>query len=721
MVFMPIAIQTKEEQIEEKNSEKYEKITNTTNNFIIKEKIKNENIPKIILEKAGWHFLLNNAQFRGPGKFSGFFKKKILKNKVFIGYFLSYSLYFFSLEGCYIGEDFCSDRKKWIKLKVWEEIISAVIMTIIIQLIFFNKISKINIIHTVIIFPLFLLYSHGYEFPDHGYFNFFYFFAMLLLFNIIFFPFDIIILLIIKNVHKIIMYIYILFLIALFSGIYVHYIVILSNCNEWEKGLNNTSIENNKIKYGCQIRHPKFCVFKIFHNIQDFTKFKKKTCNNYRLANEKENLLKYSKSPYVDESSKLIGYPLTNKCPVCGLDFLFNTDHLLRKYFMNNIVDMEKEDILEKYYENNEPEIVIDFSNNNQGDMKIKVNFNKTLSEERKLLEEKSSPYSDNLLLIFIDSISRANSLRELKKTMKFFEKFMSYKGGINKKYPEENYHSFQFFKYYAFELFTAGNWPFLFYGQSKENNNKTLFTKYFKERGYVTCNANDFCDKENTRTYHNLTYEEIYDHQLIFCDPNNDGISTLTMRCLYGKQNIEHLFEYSEQFWSKYKNNRKLSSIITNHGHEGTLNILKYIDEPLSNFLNKLFDENLLKDSTVFLYSDHGACMPSIYYLTDFFSIEYTLPMLYILINDRKNMSYEEQYMYLHENQQTFITAFDIYNTMGNILYGNDYNNVKNKTIKEDTFKSEYGISLFNKIDAKTRFPKKYAHIHQIRLNNCK
>lgn len=49
-------------------------------------------------------------------------------------------------------------------------------------------------------------------------------------------------------------------------------------------------------------------------------------------------------------------------------------------------------------------------------------------------------------MIIFIDSVSRGNSVRQLKKTLEFFEKFMSYKGGYNKNYPKEKYHSFQFF-----------------------------------------------------------------------------------------------------------------------------------------------------------------------------------------------------------------------------------------------------------------------------------
>ena len=56
--------------------------------------------------------------------------------------------------------------------------------------------------------------------------------------------------------------------------------------------------------------------------------------------------------------------------------------------------------------------------------------------------------YSKNIILLLIDSVSRANSMRQLKKTLKFFEKFMSYKGAFNEKYSSEIFHSFQFFKF---------------------------------------------------------------------------------------------------------------------------------------------------------------------------------------------------------------------------------------------------------------------------------
>ena len=100
---------------------------------------------------------------------------------------------------------------------------------------------------------------------------------------------------------------------------------------------------------------------------------------------------------------------------------------------------------------------------------------------------------------------------------------------------------------------------------------------------------------------------------------------------------------------------------------------------------------------------------MSGIYYLYEFFRIEIRLPMLYMIINDRKNVDYNQQYSNIYENQQTFITAYDIYNTFGNIIYGDNYTNIPNKTKHKDTPKSPKGKSLFEKINKKQRTPKLY------------
>ena len=533
-----------------------------------------------------------------------------------------------------------------------------------------------HIIHIILFFILFYSYSHGLDFENHGYFNFKGYFILLIILFIIFLPINVLIYLIQKNKNKkkLIIFIYTIILIFILILINILYNKYTTDCSDWPKGLNNTFLEYNSTKYGCQI------------------------------IDAKQKILKLSNSPFINDSVNLIGYTLTNKDPICNLDFI-DTDNIIEKFFLKNLVDMENKEVLNEFYKDKIPEVEVDFSKSIYGEMNINLNYNKTLSEERIILEKKSTPYSNNIIILYIDSVSRVNSLRQLKKTLKFFEQFMSYKGASQKKYPYAKFHSFQFFKYQSFILHTPYNYPILFYGRSR-NSSIVLITKHLKENGYITCYSGELCDKDNTRTNHNFTKEEVYDHQFIICDPNRENINVNTIWCLYGKQTIEHLYEYGEQFWRKYKHNRKYLSIVSNEGHEGTLEVLKYADNTIFKFLNNLFNDNLLKDSSIILVSDHGVGMPSIYYPYDFYKLEEQLPMLYIIINDRKNISYEEQYKYIHENQQTFISSYDIYNTIGNLIFGDEYNKIKNKTENYDTPKSQYGKSLFEKINQKIRNP---------------
>jgi len=371
------------------------------------------------------------------------------------------------------------------------------------------------------------------------------------------------------------------------------------------------------------------------------------------------------------------------------------------------LIDIDNKTINNILKENN-PEIVVDFSSNPLGEMNIKLNYNEFLSKERKKLEINSNPYSNNILILYFDSVSRVTSINQLKKTLKFIEQFMPYKGNFNNKYSSENFHSFQFLKYHSFEGYTANNYLKIFYG---ENSGKHVvrITKYLKENGYITALASDFCYRDNTRTFHQMKKDEVYDHQMTICDPNESHWNNMIKRCLYGKINSEHLFEYGNQFWRNYKHNRKFLTIISNDGHEGSLIEIKYTDEIIFKFLNDLFNENLLKDSSILLISDHGESLPSLYYLYDFYQIEYYLPMLYIIINDRKDLSYKEQYENIYKNQQTLITAYDIYNTIGHIIYGDKYKLIKNKTKLKNTAKSPFGKSLFSEINPKSRTPLLY------------
>ena len=80
---------------------------------------------------------------------------------IFIIFGLSYYFYFLSLESCFDGEGPCTTYIDWIKKKVFQEIISCVLLIMMIQLIILNKISKKHLIHIIIIFFFFFIIVMG--------------------------------------------------------------------------------------------------------------------------------------------------------------------------------------------------------------------------------------------------------------------------------------------------------------------------------------------------------------------------------------------------------------------------------------------------------------------------------------------------------------------------------------------------------------------------------
>ena len=625
---------------------------------------------------------------------------KLLVNKYsnILLFIISYIIYFISLEACNEGEELCGNNMKWIYLKITEIIISCQIIVYLLIKIFFNDSSKFHLIHLFLIFILFVFYSHGFAFFNHGMYNIIVF-LILLFFNIILillFKFIIFIFKIKNKVNRILKSFIIFFLFFFYNYKFPNF-----ECDGWEKGLNNTSIDNDEKKFGCRIKFPKYCQYKLFSPIQDYTKILGKNCS-IKKSNSRDIIFKKSKSPYIKKNTKKFGFPFTNKGLIGCLDGM-DTD-ILKNYVLENLFDVDN-----NFKSFSEPEIIVDFSKDSFGDLSINLKYNGTLSNERKNLENKTIPYSNNLIIIYIDSVSRAYSIRQLNKTLNFFEKFISFEGGFNKKYPDEIFHSFQFFKYHSFEGRTAGNYPRLFYGNKRDAKNIVRINKYFKDNGYITNYCCDLCKKDNSRTLHDTSFNELYDYQLLLCDPNVERYHKPIKKCLYGNNDVSYLFNYSETFWRIYPNNRKFSSIVINGAHEGTMEVLKYYDDIINNYLLSLFNDNLLKDSSIFLLSDHGVGIQSIYYMFDFYIYESNLPMLYVIINDRKNVSYKDQYYYIQQNQQTFITAYDIYNTFNHLLYGNSYENILNLTDENPTPKSPLGKSLFDKIDPKFRKSKNY------------
>ena len=95
----------------------------------------------------------------------------IINNFSFFIFIIIYILYFFSLEKCLEGHRRCSRSTSWIKKKLYEGILCSFFLLLICEMMIQNIISKLHLIHIIIIFISFFIYSHGLDFYDHGLFN----------------------------------------------------------------------------------------------------------------------------------------------------------------------------------------------------------------------------------------------------------------------------------------------------------------------------------------------------------------------------------------------------------------------------------------------------------------------------------------------------------------------------------------------------------------------
>ena len=365
-------------------------------------------------------------------------------------------------------------------------------------------------------------------------------------------------------------------------------------------------------------------------------------------------------------------------------------------------------------------EIFINFEN---GKGKIEINLKKdfNLIKSRDKLSKKHIVKFNNVYIIYIDGISRNHFHRKFKKTSKLIEKMLYSNKKKETKYKK--YNSFQFMKYHVFDGNTIGNNIPLIYGNNMNNISGISMTKFFKDNGFITASTFNSCNREifdwNKKQFKNIFFTG-WDHEnfAMFCDTNFvdkrykwsivKGKNSILRKCLYEKDSFEYEFEYILQFLKAYKKERKFLKIGFADGHESTMEVSKYIDESLSNFLKIIFDQYYDEKTAIILLSDHGgqlAGFQDIFFYKEK-KIEQYLAMFFMILPE-DNHNYNRTA--LNINQQRFITPFDIHDTLLDMI------NVDKKKFPQ---MSEKGQSLFQEIDGLKRFCDNYKE--EIPQNIC-
>ncbi|KAL4482506.1 hypothetical protein ABPG72_001482 [Tetrahymena utriculariae] len=486
-----------------------------------------------------------------------------------------------------------------------------------------------------------------------------------------------------------------------------YYQSILHGCDYWTKGING-QIESQQSS--CNILLPKYCWYKITHQWQDLSLLFP-TCENASTSQNQKLKIDQFFSPYVN-SSQFIAFKNLNSIPEKN-----RTDEEIQATAFRQSKGYSS---LEQAF-NDQYDVVFD---RKEQKYHIDVQFNKTLSEERKKIanENPSKPLSKNILIIFIDAISRQSMHLKLPKTVEWFEKRSRMHSYVpeNKQSEEDKKksQSFEFYKYNSLKPYTYDNLQNLMYGQYvrdvevSEEEKLVSIVEDIKQKGYVTGHSSDQCQTLSLSFDYEtfgLINSSRYDHetQSYACDPNFQdpeskfglfqGPYSIVRRCLYGKTMAEYPLDYAKSFFKKYKDNQKFMHLEFSYGHEGTGEVINYLDDPLSRFLENMTDEGLLKDTTVILLSDHGLHMQGIFYLLQLKNvfIEINLPGLFINIPPELNEKYGDQ---IALNQQSLVSVKNLHHFIKQIIVGEEYENYKQSLFNHLQFQKQcHDIGVFD------------------------
>lgn len=414
-----------------------------------------------------------------------------------------------------------------------------------------------------------------------------------------------------------------------------------NSCSHWDKGLYGESIDNT---VNCQFSKPTFCLYEFFGDTYDYNRWLMMTCQDRKphwgLMNQE----------YANVSR--IGFPT--------LTGATKEDRMTQN--VPNYVSANMKEVTEANEKDFEVVLHRTFDNKtgifrDPAWIDINIQFNQALVAQRS--QRVTSSIADNVLVIYIDSLSRAGAFRQLPETMKLFENIR----------PKVH----QFFKYHSVTPTALGNLYPIFYGMNKPynpdplRNNMPSFIHEYKDKGFITGRALSSCATSAIDDLRNSEFidEEPFDHigNGWACDINakGNGESTtgplaMVRRCIYGKDLSEYVIDYGRKFWKTYQNHKKFLWLDFLDFHDSTFSQDKYLDVHLSKFLGEMD----FSDTMLILVSDNGQ---NVFYqdLFRFFrstEIEKAAPALFIKLPTSAETTYGEN---LEKNKQQIIQGFDI------------------------------------------------------------
>jgi hypothetical protein len=580
-------------------------------------------------------------------------------------------------------------------------IISGFILSFNLSMVYWQLLATTHLFGFIAFLFLLLVLDTGNNLYNHGLINF----VVLLITLIYGFLFFCLLKVLFESIFgkKYKTLILMLSILILSCGAFTLIYLLVVSCRYWDKGIGNNKIDNDPNKYSCSILKPRTCYMDMLGSFFDFSKIDKYTCeknNNPNFVDVLDSYILYYDKEF-SEDTKVLNYPKTT-----SMNLYSENDISFDKKIMINVKGTPEKDL-----ENSEVFLV---RNKTRCSIEMDIKKNITLENERKQLTNYNAKIR-NIIIIYFDSLSRAHFHRK-------FSDFSSFVSDMSD-LTNNNYDSFEFFKYHTF-----GNEDInptllsMFYGQSTlPNEESSHIISNLKKKGFITAQSSNICSQILNKNINTNIMKEKFDHENIamFCDPlynslnvkntNIKGINSAVKRCLYGKNTYEYVLEYGTKFWNAYPDNNKFLLLGLFDGSERSGEVVKYMDYSLSDFLIDLINQRKFHKTALFVVSASGELKKGVFnkYDSEYF-YEKNLGSFFIILN-RSGME-QELINNMKNNQQSFVTAYDIYDTLLSI--GNNcYDDICWEKMEN---KSRYGKNVFSVINSKERVCENYEEIKE-------
>ncbi|XP_053380737.1 uncharacterized protein LOC123548074 [Mercenaria mercenaria] len=302
-------------------------------------------------------------------------------------------------------------------------------------------------------------------------------------------------------------------------------------------------------------------------------------------------------------------------------------------------------------------------------------------------LKEKVLKKYMNVMLVGIDSLSRLSFMRQMVKTRAFLKENLS-------AFDMMGYNKVGDNTFVNIVPLTLGK----FFEEIPWNRNKTFdefkfIWKQFEEKGYRTLFAEDRPDIsafDFMKKGFSTPPCEHYYRPMSIAMFNEEGHWTKNHTCFQDRLEVEIILNYTYDFVDTYRNNAQFSFTFLSGVTHDNQNGASEIDDIYYNFFKRLHCNDLIQNTVIFFFSDHGIRYGSVRE-TFIGKLEERLPLMYLIVPEWLRKSYLSLSSALYINQNRLASPFDVYKTLKDILFFDG--------LTKPTNESSRGVTWFREI----------------------